>query len=108
MVSIKKSGKIERSFNVGFRIQAIDERIAQYLKLEKPTGVVVTQVQSGGLSDEAGLRPEDVIISANDEKIDTEQDLIFVINDLKNGDMLKLKIIRKGSEREIEMKLTSS
>ena len=56
-------------------------------------------------SDIAGLKAEDVVIEANNEKIRNEQDLIFVINDLENGDMLKMKILRGGSEREIEFEL---
>lgn len=104
---IKSNGKIERNFNVGFRIQGIDERIAKYLKLEKAQGVVVTDVQKGGLSDNAGLKPEDVIIMANGEVIRNEQDLLFIVNDMRTGETLKLKIIRNGSEKELEMKLTS-
>lgn len=107
MEEIKLNGKIERNFNVGFRIQAIDERIAKYLKLEKMEGVVVTDVQKGSLSDNAGLKPEDVIINANGEEIKNEQDLLFVVNDLKTGDSLKLKIIRNGNEKEIDMNLTA-
>ncbi|MEO8209983.1 MAG: trypsin-like peptidase domain-containing protein, partial [bacterium] len=101
MEEIKTNGKIERNFNVGFRIQAIDERIAKYLKLDdKVEGVVVVDVQKGSLSDNAGLKPEDVIIIANGEKIKNEQDLLAVINDLRTNDTLKLRIIRSGSEKD--------
>lgn len=108
MEEIKLNGKIERDFNVGFRIQAIDERIAKYLKLDKVQGVVVTEVQKGSLSDNAGLKPEDVIIKANGEIIRNEQDLLFVVNDMRTGETLKMDILRSGSEKEIEMKLVSS
>lgn len=108
MEEIKLNGKIERDFNVGFRIQAIDERIAKYLKLDKVMGVVVTEVQKGSLSDNAGLKPEDVIIKANGENIRNEQDLLFVVNDMRTGETLTMDIIRNGSEKEIEMKLVSS
>ncbi len=108
MEEIKTKGKIERTFNVGFRIQAVDERIAKYLGLEAPIGVVVTDVQRGGLSSEAGLKPEDVIIEANGEKIRNEQDLIFVINDLEDGDMLNMKILRNKSESSISFELKPS
>lgn len=108
MEEIKANGKIERNFNVGFRIQAIDERIAKYLKLDKPQGVVVTDVQAGGLSDRAGLKAEDVIIEANGEKINNEQDLLFIVNDMRTGETLKMKILRSGSEKEIEMKLVAA
>lgn len=105
MEEIKTNGKIERNFNVGFRIQGVDERIAKYLKLEKAEGVVIVEVQKGGLSDVAGLKPEDVVIEANGEIVKNEQDLLFIVNDLKTGEMLKMKIIRNGSEKEIEFKL---
>ena len=108
MEEIKANGKIERNFNVGFRIQGIDDRIAKYLKLDKAEGVVVTEVMKGSLSDNAGLKPEDVIIEANGENIKNERDLLFIVNDLKTGETLNLKIIRDGSGKEIEMKLTAS
>ncbi len=105
MEELKKSGKIERGSNVGFRIQAIDDRIAKYLNLPDKNGVIVVQIQKGGISDKAGLKVEDVIIAVNGEKIRNEQDLIFAINDKRKGDVIKLKVIRGGSEKEIEMKL---
>ena len=108
MEEIKTKGKIERTFNVGFRIQAVDERIAKYLGLDAPVGVVVTDVQRGGLASEAGLRPEDVIIEANGEKIRNEQDLIFVINDLEDGEMLNMKILRNKNESNISFELKPS
>ena len=107
MEEIKMNGKIERNFNVGFRIQGVDERIAKYLKLEKAEGVVIVEVQKGGLSDNAGLKPEDVVIEANGEVVRNERDLLFIVNDLKTGEVLKMKIIRNGSEKEIEIKLVA-
>jgi len=105
MEELKSGGKIERSSNVGFRIQAIDDQIAKYLGLNDKNGVIVTQIQRGGVSDRAGLKVEDVIIACNDEKIRNEQDLIFAINDMRKGDLVKLKVLRSGSEKVVEMKL---
>jgi serine protease Do len=105
MEDLKANGKIERNFNVGFNIQAIDERIAKYYNLEDTKGVIVNQVAKGGLADDAGLKPEDVITQANGELIRNEQDILAVVNDLRVGDTLKLKILRSKSEKEIEIKL---
>ena len=105
MEELKTGGKIDRSFNVGFRIQGIDEQIAKYYGLKDKNGVIVTQIQKGSISDNAGLKVEDVIVAVNDDKIRNEQDLVFSINDRRKGDTLKMKIVRGGSEKEIEMKL---
>lgn len=107
MEELKANGKIERNFNVGFNIQGIDERIAKYYNLEDTKGVIVTQVARGGAADDAGLKPEDIITNANGEIIRNEQDILSVVNDLRVGETLKMKIIRNKSEKEIEIKLTA-
>lgn len=105
MEELKSSGKIERNFNVGFNIQGIDERIAKYYNLEDTKGVIVNQIARGGAADDAGLKTEDVIIQANGEPIRNEQDILAVVNDLRVGETLKLKVLRSKSEKEIEIKL---
>jgi len=105
MNELKEEGKIERPGDPGFNIQEIDERIAKHFNLKDNKGVFVTQILRGGTADKAGLRPEDIIIEANGEVIRNRQDLVSAIFDLKKGDILKLKIIRGGSEEIIEMKL---
>ncbi len=108
LAELKSSGKIDRSYNVGFRIQGIDDQIAKYLGLKNKDGVVVTQVQRGSISDDAGLKPEDVITAVNGIRIRNEQDIITEVNDLRVGDTLKLTVSRGGSEKDIEIKLMAS
>ena len=80
MEELKDKGKIERKYNVGFRIQGIDDQIAKYLNLKDKSGVIVVQVQKGGLADDAGLKPEDVIISCDIELVKVDQkDLSMVL-----------------------------
>ncbi|HWQ82589.1 MAG TPA: trypsin-like peptidase domain-containing protein [Ignavibacteria bacterium] len=105
---LKSGGKIERNFNVGFRIQGIDDQIAKYLGLKNKDGVVVTQVQKNGIADNAGLKPEDVILSVNGIKVRSEQDLVLEVNDMRVGETLKLKIVRGGDEKNIDIKLTAN
>ncbi len=105
MEEIKKYGKIDRSFNPGFRIQGVDEQIAKYYNLKNKSGVIVTQVYKGGSADKAGLQPEDIIIEVNGEPVRDEMDLIFAVNDSKKGDVLQLTIIRNGSEKKLSLEL---
>jgi len=105
---LKAKGKIDRNFDVGFRIQGIDDRIAKYYGLKDKNGVIVTQIIKGGISDQAGLKPEDIIIGVNNEKVRDQQDLIYAVNDLRVGDVLKLTVLRDGSEKIIEIDLKSA
>jgi serine protease Do len=105
---LRRDGNIQRNFNVGFRIQGIDERIANYLGLQSREGAIVIQVLRGGLADRAGLRPEDVIVNINGVKVRSEQDVFFTINDMRVGDNVKLDIIRGGERKTIEFRLTAS
>jgi len=105
MEELKENGKISRDFNPGFRIQGIDEQIAKYFNLKDKYGVIVTQVVKNGSADNAGLKPEDIILSANGEKIRNEQDLVMVVNDMRKGEILKMEIVRNGDKKNIEMKL---
>lgn len=105
MQELKSGGKIDRGFNPGFRIQTIDERLAKYYKLDNKNGAIVTQIIKNGNAEKAGLRVEDIIIEANGEKIRNDQDLVFIVNDLRVGDIIKLKILRNNSEEIIELKL---
>jgi serine protease Do len=105
MEELKENGKISRDFNPGFRIQGIDEQIAKYYNLKDKYGVIVTQVVKNGSADNAGLKPEDIILVANGEKIRNEQDLVMVVNDMRKGEILKMDILRNGDKKNIEMKL---
>jgi serine protease Do len=105
MNELKTNGKIDRNFNPGFRIQGIDDRIAKYYNLKSKYGVIVTQVQKGGSADNAGLKSEDIIIEANNQKIRNEQDLVYAINDCKTYDVINLKVIRNGDTKTFELKL---
>ncbi len=104
---IKKEGNIERNYLIGMRMQTVDENIANYFKLKNVTGAIIVSVENGSTADKNGLKAEDIIISANGEKINSDSDLLAIIVELNNGDKINLKILRKGEEmeKEYEVKL---
>ena len=105
MEELKSNGKINRPGDPGFSIQEIDERIAQHYNLKDTKGVFVTQIMRGSSADKAGLKPEDIILEVNGEKVRTRMDIVFAVFDAKKGDTLKMKVLRNGSEETLEMEL---
>jgi serine protease Do len=103
---LKKDGKIDRNYNVGVRIQTVDQNIAQYFKLKKAEGVIVVNLEKGSEADKEGIKPEDIILSLNGEKISSDADFWGIITEMNIGDKIKLKILRAGEEIEKELELT--
>lgn len=102
---LKKDGKIERNYDIGLRLQTVDKNIAQYFKLTNVQGAIVVNVDKGSAADKEGLKPEDIILSVNGEKIGSDSDFWGIITDMNIGDKIKLKILRTGAESEKEFEL---
>lgn len=104
---IKRDGKLDRNYDIGLRLQTVDKNIAQYFKLDNVQGAIVVNIEKGSMADKEGIKPEDIILSLNDEKISTDSDFWGIITDMNIGDKIKLKILRSGSEIEKEFELTT-
>lgn len=102
---IKNKGKIDRNYNIGLRVQTVDQNIAQYFKLKNVAGVIVVSVDKGSAADDEGIKPEDIILSVNNEKVNSDFDFWGIITDLNIGDKISLKILRAGDEKTKELVL---
>ncbi len=102
---LKENGKIDRDFEIGMRIQSIDEGIASYYHLESTKGVIVTKVFPGTPSDKAGIEVGDIIIEIEGYKINNENTTFSVFHEFRTGQTIKLKILRDNDEIIKTMKL---
>jgi serine protease Do len=105
ITELKQKGSIDRDFDVGFKIQSIDEGIAKYYKLPTSKGVIITYIASGSPADKAGLKVGDIIQEVNKYKISNENTLISVFQEFRVGQTITLKIIRDDKEMEKKMTL---
>ncbi|NBO20320.1 MAG: PDZ domain-containing protein, partial [Proteobacteria bacterium] len=80
-------------------IAAITDDMAAQLELPKGTkGVLVADVITGQAAERAGIKPYDVIVSVNGEKILSPIDLTTKVTAVKVGESAEIKLIRKGKE----------
>lgn len=88
----------------GLRAQNITPELAQQLGLEKPVGVVVTEVQPGSPAQDAGIQRGDVIVEVNRKEIQNRSELEAR---LAEADKTVLMLIRRGdSTLYVPMKRT--
>ena len=110
--SVKEYGEIIRPW-LGVRYIMINKSIAESNKLDVDYGALIIRgeektdlaVIPGSPADKAGLVENDIILEVNGEKIDQDYPLMKAIAKFKPGDEITLKVLHKGEEKEVKVKL---
>lgn len=110
--SVKEHGKIVRAF-LGVRYVAINEKLKEANNLSVDYGMLVARGENpedlavipGSPADKAGLVENDIILEIDGEKLDEGASLARIISEKEVGQTVKLKILSKGKEKEVSVKL---
>ncbi len=94
VTELKEYGKINRNFNIGIRVQSIDEGIAKYYNLNTTRGVIITQVLPNTPASFAGLKSGDIILQVDNYKISDDQTLVGVFQQFRSGQTVSVHILR--------------
>jgi len=101
------TGTVVRGF-LGVNIQDLDHDTAELLGLDKDTkGVVLPDVTEGSAADKAGIKPYDVIVEFEGDKIEKARELLDRVSSLKPGTKVKIVILRDGKRKTIIAELGS-
>jgi Do/DeqQ family serine protease len=99
---LKERGSVTRGY-LGVGLQELTPELARKLKVVESEGAVISGVQPNSPADKAKLEPGDVVIEFNDEKIHEPSELRLLVAGAKPDSTVKLKIIRDGKERTVEV-----
>jgi serine protease Do len=80
---------------LGMTVQRVTPQMAESLGLEKPEGVVVTDVESGSAADEAGIRRGDVIVQIDRKTIRSVDEYKKSIAGIRKGKGV-LFLVKRG------------
>ena len=90
---------------IGVAIRDVGEAQAELYRLDQIAGALVTEVEPGGPADEAGIRPEDVVVSLEGEPIGSSAELTTRLARQVPGDDVTLGVFRNGRRVEVEVEL---
>jgi len=110
--SVKEYGKIIRPY-IGIRYVQITESLKEKNNLSVDYGVLVSKgsnpeelaVLPGSPADKAGIVENDIILEIDGIKLDKNKSLSLLIRNKKIGDIITLKILSQGEEKEIKIEL---
>lgn len=105
---IQNGSDLGSKVSLGVSAATINKQIQKDLNLKLDSGVYVDEVQTGSSAEFGGILPGDIIVKANDSEINTFEDLRKVLNFVKIGDTLKLKILRDNKYQTLRVKLRQS
>jgi serine protease Do len=84
----------------GVTVEALSEEKAQAYGLRGRSGVVVTNVTSGGAAEAAGIKEGDVLLEVNRRRVGSLEEFKNAVAALKPGETVPVQIERIGAGRE--------
>jgi serine protease Do len=96
-------GKVSRS-RIGVGVQKVDQKLATTFGLDTPHGALVSSVDPKGPSQQAGLKPGDVITSVNGHNVDESYDLPTMIAEIPPGSEAHIGLWRDHKATEVQVK----
>lgn len=98
-------GEVKRG-KLGVYIQDISPELAKAFQLKNDqSGVLITNIEDGSPAEEAGLKPEDIVIRVNGKSVNNAQELRNMIGLAKIGSTANIEYIRAGKIRTVKVKI---
>jgi serine protease Do len=104
VTQLKATGTVDRGW-LGVVIQNVSDDIADSIGMKEAKGAMITKVTEDGPAAKQDLKPGDVIVAVNGDKIEDSRDLARKIAELHPNTPVKLSIVRYGEKREVTMSL---
>ncbi|MHB8938355.1 MAG: Do family serine endopeptidase [Thiobacillus sp.] len=102
MEQIIQSGSVTRGW-VGVEVQDMTPELAESFNLKSAEGALIAGVLKSGPADAGGVRPGDILLAVNGNKVSNSATLLNLIAALKPGEVAQLTVLRK--EQSLDLKV---
>jgi serine protease Do len=101
---LRESGRVVRGW-LGVTILSLDEDLAKSFGLDEPKGAAITDVTPGSPAEQAGLKPDDVVIRVDGREVEDNSDLSSYVSSRPPGAKVELRVLRQREEKDITVTL---
>ncbi|MBT9445481.1 MAG: Do family serine endopeptidase [Hyphomonadaceae bacterium] len=102
--SALSSGSVVRPW-LGVAAQPVTQDLARSLGLDRPRGVLVTELWSGGPAERAGVQRGDVILAVGGVDVFDEQAVRYQAATQRPGATIPLRIVRGSAQRTVNARV---
>ena len=93
---------------IGAAGQPVTAELAEAMRLDRPGGVIISQLYPGGPAERGGVEVGDVVLAVNDLPVGDPEALRFRLATLPVGSMAELSILRRGKALRIPVDLVEA
>ena len=104
MEQIIQSGGVTRGW-VGIEVQDMTPELAESFSLKSTEGALIAGVLKGGPADAGGIRPGDILVAVNGNKVTDSATLLNLIAALKPGEAAQLTVARKQQSLDLKIQV---
>ncbi len=97
-------GRVNRGW-LGASIQPVTKEVAEAYGLDSPRGALVSDIMPNSPAEKAGLRRGDIITKVGKKRVESSQDLVFLIRSHLAGDRVDMEIFRDGKSEILPVRL---
>jgi serine protease Do len=96
-----RTGPFGSSSYLGVSLAEIDADRAKELKLKEDYGVEITRVESGSPAEKAGLKPGDVVLEYNGQRVEGMEQFGRMVRETPAGREVRLVVSRNGATQTL-------
>ncbi len=104
LAQLKAHGRVSRGY-IGVRLRDMDPDLERSLKLGHTEGALVEDVTEGSPGDRAGLRTYDVIQAIDNQRVQSDSEMIRTVAARQPGSVVHVRLLRDGRSMTASVKL---
>ena len=90
-------GRVVRGW-LGVGIQALTKELSKQFGIKEGQGVLINEVYEGDPAFTAGIKPGDIILTVEDDAVDSPNQLSRLVAQVGPGEKAKIRLLRDGKE----------
>lgn len=99
---LREYGETRRG-SLGVSVQEVDKDLAKSVRLDAPTGAIVTRVVKDSPAAKAGIKVSDIILQIDGETVPDQRSLYRMVAESKIGVPLDVTVLRKRKRKTVSV-----